>query len=155
MYKLRYAAIFLLIVSATALAQQDPHLGTWRANIAKSKADPGPMAKSSTTKFEAAGANGVKAIVDLVNAEGKQFHYEYTANDDGKDVPVVGSSDFDMVSYKRTDPNTRVSVWKKGGTVVRMLRSVVSKDGKSRTLEAIGIDGQGRAYHDVTVYDKQ
>ena len=147
--------IAALAVSVGLRAADNPTIGTWKLNLAKSKYDQGPPDRSSTSKFEPSGTNGVKTTVDNVDGQGNRIHYEYTANYDGKEYPVAGSASFDSVSLRRTDPNTTISVWKKGSTVVRMLRSVVSKDGKTRTIEGVGINAQGQAYHNVTFYDNQ
>jgi len=149
-------AAALLFASGTLWAQQqNPTIGTWNLNVAKSKYDPGPPLRSGTTKFEPSGTDRIKTTVDQVSGQGTRVHYEYTAGFDGKDYPVTGSPEFDSVSLRRTDPNTTVSVWKKGGTVARMLRSIVAKDGKTRTIDGVGINAQGQAYHNVVVYDKQ
>ncbi len=152
--KFAMVAVFLFAVSLPARAQQDPVLGTWKMNVAKSKFDPGPPTRSITLKFEASGASGVKSTMDSVSAAGTPSHHEYTANYDGKDYPITGSASWDAISLRLPDPNTTVSVWKKGGTVVRMMRSVVASDGKTRTNDLVGINAQG-AYHDVVFYDKQ
>ena len=39
-----------------AAASPDPHLGTWKLNVAKSKYSPGPAPKEVTMKIEAKGA---------------------------------------------------------------------------------------------------
>jgi hypothetical protein len=52
------------ILGGTALAQTpNPLLGTWKMNVAKSTAKPGPVNKSGTVTIEAAG-KGAKYTVD-------------------------------------------------------------------------------------------
>ncbi len=147
-------ALALSFTCITSWAQQNTSIGTWKTNVAKSKYDPGPPDKTST-KTEPSGTNGAKNTVDGVGGNGNPVHYEYTLNYDGKDSPVTGSPNFDMVSIRRIDPNTTISVWKKGGTVVRIIRATVAKDGKSRTLDQVGVYGQGPAFHNVVIQDKQ
>ncbi len=92
-------------------------VGTWKLNLAKSKSSPGPAAKSATTKIEAAGA-GTKVIVDQAPADGSTRHWEFTANYDGKDVPVIGNNpDADMIARARIDANTVKTISKKNGKV--------------------------------------
>jgi hypothetical protein len=74
---------------------------------------------------------------------------------DGKDYPVKGPADYDSVAIKRIDANTRINIYKKGGNVVSMYRSVVSKDGKTLSVDQIGYNAQGVAFHNVIVNDKQ
>jgi hypothetical protein len=69
--------------------------------------------------------------------------------------PARGSTDYDSVAIKKIDANTIITINKKGGTVVRMLRTVVSKDGKTSTSDQVGYIARGGAFHNVTVFDKQ
>jgi hypothetical protein len=55
---------------------------------------------------------------------------------------------------KRVNPNTVEGVTKKDGKVVGKSRSVVSKDGKTRTFTIEGTDAQGRQVKNVSVYDR-
>jgi hypothetical protein len=147
--------VFALCAPQGWAQQENPTLGTWILNVAKSKYDPGPPLQSGTTKFEASGANAVRTTVDQVSGQGTQVHYEYTASYDGKDYSVTGSPEYDTVALRRTDPYTTVSIWKKGGNLVRMLRSIVSTDGKTRAIDGVGVNAQGQAYHNVVVYDRR
>src|SRR6266700_1392254 len=80
----------VVLLGGTPLAQSsNSEVGSWKLNVAKSKFSPGTEVKSGTIKVEAAGA-GVKFTVDTTGADATARHYEYTANYDGKDVPVVG-----------------------------------------------------------------
>ena len=155
--KMLMLAFTLVILSGgvQAQGQQDPFVGTWKLNLAKSKSDPGPLDRSITVTWGAVGANGMKVTVDNVDGQGKTSHEESTAKFDGKDYPVTGSLTFDSVARKQIDSHTRVTINKKGGNVVRMLRGTVSPDGKTFTSTGIAIDAQGKAQNSVAVFDKQ
>jgi hypothetical protein len=154
-----FAVVFVAsfnVLGVGALAQSNnPHLGTWTANIAKSKATSGAPLKSGTTKIESAGA-GVKVTVDGVYADGTTRHWGYTANYDGKDTRVVGDGVYgDTVALTRVDAFTVRTVNKQGGKITATQTSVVAKDGKSRTLTTTGTNRTGEKIDNVTVYDKQ
>jgi len=136
------------------LAQPDTHVGTWVLNVAKSKYNPGPPPKEQTTVMEAAG-NGIKVTTKGVDAAGKPTSASYTANFDGKDNPVTGNPDWDMTSIKRVNANTLEFTRKKAGKVVQTATSVISSDGKTRTITSTGVDAQGRKINNVAVYDKK
>jgi hypothetical protein len=150
-----FAAIVLLAVG-TALAQSsNSEVGTWKLNVAKSKFSPGTEVKSGTIKVEAAGT-GVKFVVDTAGADGTMRHYEYTANYDGKDVPIVGNSPYgDMTARTRISPTTTRAVNKKGGKITTTQTTVVSSDGKTRTVTTKGTNVLGQATDNITVWDKQ
>jgi ribosomal protein S18 len=140
-------------VSVPAQAS-DPRIGTWKLDVEKSKLSPGPAPKSLTLKIEAAG-QGEKVTAEIVNADGTSSTTEYTANYDGKDYPLKGSTVADMVSLKRIDTRTTERMDKKGGKVVQTFKRVVSEDGKTMTSTTTGTNAQGQALNNVSVFRKQ
>ncbi len=154
----RYVVFTVMLLVALALcvttAIADQHSGTWKMDPAKSKYSPGPAAKSLTLKVES-DAKGVKIDSEGIDGEGNPTHVQYDAKLDGQDYPVTGLPYGDMVVVKRIDANTIQTTIKKGDKVVMTVTSKVSADGKTRTSTFIGKDAQGRAVHNVVVYDKQ
>jgi len=144
------------VLAGTALAQPtDPSIGTWKVNPAKSTYAAGTAPKGVTTKHEAAGV-GVKSTVDSVDADGTVRHWTYASNYDGKDSPITGNCPYgDSIARTRVDANTTRAVYKNGGTVTANQTSVVSGDGKSRTVTTTGTNAKGKAVNSVVVYDKQ
>jgi hypothetical protein len=143
-------------LAGTVLAQAaDPQVGTWKLNVAKSTYHPGPGPKSATTVIEVAGA-GAKLTVEQTMADGTVRHWGFTADYDGKDVPVTGDSpDADTVARTRVDANTVKTVSKKGGKVTLTQTSTVSADGKTRTVRTNGVNATGQKVNSVAVYEKQ
>ena len=146
--------IIVALALATIAVAADPHDGTWKVNVAKSKYNPGPAPKSLMTKRETQ-SNGIKTIFDGVDADGKALHYEYVATLDGKDCPVIGSPSFDAISLKKIDSNTYEWVTKKGGNEVTRGRTIYSKDGKTRTQTEKSKDAKGQEVTSTVVYEKQ
>lgn len=152
-----FIALGLVVALAGSVVAQtaNPHLGTWKGNIAKSKFAPGTAPTSFTTKAEAAGA-GAKSTVDSTAPDGTVRHWTYTTNYDGKPVPITGNSQWgDSVSVTRVDNVTLRSVYTlKGAQTVRQT-AVVSADGKTRTVSTKGKNALGQMVDNVNVYDKQ
>jgi len=132
----------------------DPALGTWRLNVAKSKYSPGPAPKSGTATFSAAG-QGIKVVVEGAAATGDKTRFEYTANFDGKDYPMTGNPEADMVSIKRVNPTTVESMFKKGAKTMLTNTRVVSADGKTMTVTSKGTDSKGQTVNNVQIFEKQ
>ena len=132
----------------------DPIVGTWKMNPSKSTYSPGPAPKSATSKFEPWN-DGMKATIDMVDAQGNKIHIEFAAKFDGKDCPIKGSPMFDALSLKRVNEKQTDIVWKKAGNILMTGNSVISADGKTTTLTQTGKDPQGRAVNNVIIYDKQ
>src|SRR5215831_2138251 len=140
--------------SLTSFAQTDPFIGTWKLNLAKTKYSPGPPQQSGTVTYEAVG-QGYKIIVKGTDAEGKPINSQFTGNFDGKDYPVSGNTDQDMTTMRRIDAYKIEFTRKKVGNVVATVTSVVSKDGKTRTVTEKGVNAKGEKFSNIVVYDKQ
>jgi len=151
-----FATTLLLVALALNIsaAAADQQSGTWKMNPAKSKYSPGPAPKSITVKIDS-DADNVKLTSDGIDAAGNPTHIEFTAKYDGKDYPITGVPNADTIAIKRIDASTVQSTSKKAGQVVMTVRSVVSKDGKTRTSTFKGKDAQGHDVNNVVVYDKQ
>ena len=147
--------VFALSCFAASLrAADDPLIGTWKLNLAKSKYNGMASPKSQVYKYEANGPDGVKFINDTVNADGTKVHAEYAVKFDGKEVPVTGDPLRDMTSNKRVDANTTSGTSTLKGKVASTFTRVVSKDGKTLTVTAKGMQA-GKPYDQVAVYDRQ
>jgi hypothetical protein len=145
------------VAAGPLMAQANPFLGTWKLNVAKSKAGGGMMPQSLTRTVTADGA-GVKYSFTGVGADGKAVEYSFTTNYDGKDAAVTGTGapgGADNIAIKRTAPNKASAILKKGGSEVGTSLSEVSKDGKTTTLTMKGKGADGKEFTGVNVYDKQ
>ena len=145
---------FLLALSAPAYAQ-DPNLGTWRVDLAKSKYNPADLAPKSVTVRSSAVGNGVNVVVDVVDSAGTPLHYEYTVMYDGRDVPVKGDPGRDTTAMKRIDDLTFEQTNKKDGKATTVSRFVYAKDGKSRTQTTTGRNPQGQKINNTVVWIRQ
>ena len=139
------------MLSAATLAQSnDPLIGTWKLNVAKSKG-----VKSGSTVIEAVG-KGIKLTVDLAPADGPASHWSFSANYDGKDNPVTGNSPYgNSAALTRVDDRTIRITSKQDGKVTTTSTIVVSADGKTRTTTIKGTDLKGQPVDVVSFYEKQ
>jgi len=135
-------------------ATDDPVIGTWKLNLAKSNPAAAAAFRSITAKIEPR-QNGLKFTEDLVNAQGMTIHSEFTANYDGMDFPVTGDPYFDTVALRRADANEAYATWKKGGRIVAIAQNVFSPDGKTWTETIVTKDPQGKDVAIVAVFDKK
>ncbi len=149
------SAAAVLAATLVANAQsKDPFVGTWTLNVAKSKYSPGPVPKSITSTYEAAG-KGYKVAVKNQTGTGT-IEYGYTTNLDGQESKLTGNNpNADTLVVKRIDASTLESVSKKGGKVTITQRNVLSPDGKTRTVTTTGTDAQGQKVNNVAVFERQ
>jgi len=136
---------------ATCFAQ-NPHMGTWKLNEAKSKIQAGP--KNTTVVYEATG-DSVKVSTDGTDKDGKSIHTDWTGKFDGKDYPLTGDPTADSRSYTKIGGRMLMLANKKDGKVTTSGRIVISTDGKSRVLYLTGTDSAGKKFTSTAVYDKE
>jgi hypothetical protein len=143
----------VLFVGVTVCLADNPHMGTWKLNEAKSKFSPGAT-KNNTVVYEAAG-DSVKVTVDGVDGDGNPSHNEWTGKFDGKFYPVTGDPTSDMRSYRKINNHTMALTGKKGGKITLTGRIVVTANGRTRTVTTTGTDSKGKKFSNRAVYDKQ
>lgn len=132
----------------------DPASGTWELDVRKSTYSPGPPPKSQTRTYEWSG-DSVKYTAKGVDAEGKPVLIQYTAKLDGKDYPMTGNPDSDMIALKRIDSSTVESAQKRGGKIVITSTRTVSRDGRVLTVKSKGTNVKGETINNVVVFDKK
>ena len=147
------ATLALCFAGTVVCFAQDPNIGTWKLNEAKSKISAGAP-KNTTVVYEAAG-DSVKVTIDGVGGDGKPTHNEWTGKYDGKDYPVTGDPGSDVRSLTKIDNRTLGFNVKKDGKTTISGRIVVATDGKSRTVTTSGVDASGKKVSGSAVYDKQ
>jgi hypothetical protein len=153
--KLKVILLTLAIFFAGVVvyAADDPNMGTWKLNEAKSKFGPG-ASKNNTVVIEAAG-DMIKVTVDGTDGSGNPAHNEWTGKFDGKYYAVTGNPTSDTRSYKMINSRTFTLAEKKGDKIVITGRITVSRDGKTRTVTTTGKNASGKIIHNTAVYDKQ
>jgi hypothetical protein len=112
-----------------------------------------PVPKSDIAVVDA-DENGLKLNEDIITDKGEALKISYEAKFDGKDYPVTGDPFSDSVSYQRVNANTLKGQTKKGGKVASDAMIVVSKDGKTTTVNYTDYS-QAKPAKGTSVYDKQ
>ena len=152
-----FLLIFTILAVSTSLpAANDPFVGTWKLNLAKSKYNPGPPPKSGSNIFEPA-SGGLQLIVRNVDTGGKPTSFERVELYDGKTHPARGEGRIgpDAIAAKRVDPYTiEVTSYKNGKVITRTVRKV-SPDGKTMTSASKGTDAEGHPLDELRFFEKQ
>ena len=147
---LTLAVFFVGVVVCSA---DDPQMGTWKLNEAKSKFSPG-AAKNNTVVYEAAG-DMVKVTVDGTDGSGAATHNEWTGKFNGRYYAVTGDPTSDKRAYRKVSSRVLSLTAKKAGKVTLTGRITVSRDGKTRTVTTTGKNAKGKWVTNTAVYDKQ
>jgi hypothetical protein len=133
-------AMALLIISGlvgtTAVAtEQDPVVGVWKLNVAKSTFTAGPALKSQTRTYTQAGWE-ITLVMKTTAADGTQSTSQSTYKVDGRDYPVTGNPDYDTLSGRQSTINEATFVLIKGGKPIGKTQRSVALDGKTLTVRS-------------------
>lgn len=152
--KLPKAALAVSILTLALYAADNPFVGTWKLNAAKSKVGDSGLGSTGTVKIESEGA-GLKVAVDTTDAQGQPVKFTYQATLDGKPGTATGAPNFDTITIQRVNDHTLNVTGKKDGKVMFTDRRVVSHDGKTLTLSRSGTNAQGKPFKATLVFDRQ
>jgi hypothetical protein len=150
------ATFVLCLLALDVSFAQNPNMGTWKLNEAKSTI-PAGLGKNTTVVYSAAGSD-IKVTTDGVNAAGQPSHTEWTGKFDKKPYPVTGDPNVDYRAYKPKSDRLLLLANMKGEKTVSNGKVELAKDGKSRTLEITYFSADGKKTkktHAKYVYDKQ
>lgn len=144
---------FALFAFATTLLAQNPFVGTWKLDSAKTKYTTGEPPKDVTLVIEEQGDN-LHVAATGTNTDGSALSVKYT-------VPVKGGAGhvedgpYDAIRSRMINANVRENRYSKGGKEVTSRRIVVTKDGKTMRSVVKGVDAQGQSIAGTEVFDKQ
>ena len=144
-------ASWLCLVALSVAFAQNPIMGTWKLNEAKSTI-PAGAGKSTTVVYSASGGD-VKITTDGLNGQGRPSHSEWTGKFDAKPYPVTGDPDVAYRAYKSRGDRTLLFANMKGDKTVSNGSIQVSKDGKSRSVTMTNFGN--KKIHTKLEYDKQ
>ena len=145
--------LVVFVLSAVVCSADNPNIGTWKLNEAKSHFGKG-ASKNNTVVIEAAGDN-IKVTVDGTDGSGNPAHNEWTGKFNGRYYAVTGNPTSDKRSYRPINSHTQALAEKKSGKVVVTGRIMVSRDGKTRTVTTTSKNATGKWITNTAVYDKQ
>ena len=148
----------LVLVAALAwpaglIAQNEPFLGSWALNLAKSSITRGapPLGETVVNVAEPGGFKSTLTVVTDRSTNVEIHHYNFDGN-----FHQTEGSDPRELSFRRVDPNTIEQETRRNGQVTVNRRIELSKDGKTMTFTASGTTGGGQKYsNDTRVYEKK
>jgi hypothetical protein len=143
----------LVPLAMAADAAADSSVGTWKLNVAKSTFGSGTMPKSETRTYSST-SMGTHVVIEGEDASGTKSKTETLLTYDGQPQKVVGNADFDSVSTKRIDKYETTADLLKGGKVVGSLRRLVSKDGKTMTINQKVLKPDGSTETSLGYYER-
>jgi hypothetical protein len=149
---------FLVLAAAIAfgsglIAQDEPFLGKWELNLAKSSITRGAPPKGETIE-NVAEPGGFKSTLTSVTARGtgtEIHHFIF----DGAFHQTEGGDPREL-SFKRVDRRNIDSDTRRSGQITVKRHFQLSEDGRTMTVVASGTSGGGQKYeNDTRVYKRK
>ena len=128
-------------------------VGTWIANIEKSRRHANHQFQGATLSFDVSG-DRITLTHGGVNAAGKQESGTTVLCSDGQDHAVSPLAAGVVVATRWRGANILETVAKKNGQVVGDGTYEVSGDGRTLTATVAGIDAAGTRFEQVIVFDR-
>jgi len=152
-------ALLALACAATASAQSkdDPSIGSWKLNVAKSTFTPGPAKKGDTRSYEVTDG-WLIVTTESISGEGNRTGVRFAAKFDGKPYAQIGrfAPTVTLITYEPVDRLTlKYTQRDTSGKIVSTNTRTVSADGNTMTIEQKTTDANGRPVVNVELYEKQ
>jgi hypothetical protein len=153
-------ALLTLTLAATESAQSkdDPSIGSWKLNVAKSTFTPGPPIKGDTRSYEVNDAGWLVVTTETIQPDGSRTGVRFAAKFDGKPYPQIGrfAPTVTLITYEPVDKLTlKYTQRDSGGKVVSINTRTVSADGKTMTIEQKTTDDKGRPVVNMELFERQ
>jgi hypothetical protein len=144
--------------SAVAQSNDDPALGSWKLNVAKSKFTPGPPIKGDTRSYEVNNEGWLLVTTETIQPDGRRTGVRFAAKFDGKPYPQIGrfAPTVTLITYEQVDKRTlKYTQYDSNGKVNSTNTRTVSADGKTMTIEQRSTDEKGRPTVNVELFERQ
>ena len=153
-------ALLTLTLAATASAQSknDPSIGSWKLNVAKSTFTPGPPIKGDTRSYEVNNEGWLIVMTETIQPDGARTGVRFAAKFDGKAYPQIGrfAPTVTLITYEPVDKLTlKYTQRDSSGKIVSTNTRIVSADGKTMTIEQKTTDDKGRPVVNVELFERQ
>jgi hypothetical protein len=131
----------------------NPFLGTWIANIERSRRHANHQFQSATLTFEVSG-DVVSLTHAGVNMAGESESGDTVLTADGHEHPVSPQAPGVVAVTKWVGTHVLATEAKKDGRPVGTATYAVSEDGNTLTATVGGIDAAGKSFDQVIVFDR-
>ena len=154
------AALLTISLAGTAAAQSkdDPSIGTWKLNVAKSKFTPGPPIQGDTRSYEVNEAGWLFVTTETTQPDGTRTGVRFAAKFDGKAYPQIGrfAPTVTMITYEPVDRRTlKYTQRDTSGKIVSTNTRTVSADRKTMVIEQRTTTASGQPVVNIELFERQ
>lgn len=162
MTRIGFGVVALLTISlagtAAAQSKDDPSIGTWKLNVAKSKFTPGPPIQGDTRSYEVNEAGWLFVTTETTQPDGTRTGVRFAAKFDGKAYPQIGrfAPTVTMITYEPVDRRTlKYTQRDTSGKIVSTNTRTVSADGKTMIIDQRTTNASGQPVVNIELFERQ
>lgn len=130
------ACVVAALTAGCVAAADNPFLGVWELNPAKSRM------RGTTTTFEQTPSGDIRSTDEQLS---------YTFKTDGREYDAPGGG---KITWTQSDDKTWTSITKQDGNTIVTSTRTISPDGKTMTVVSKGTEPSGEAFEDTTVFER-
>jgi hypothetical protein len=160
--RIGFGVVALLTISlagtAAAQSKDDPSIGTWKLNVAKSKFTPGPPIQGDTRSYEVNEAGWIFVTTETTQPDGTRTGVRFAAKFDGKAYPQIGrfAPTVTMITYEPVDRRTlKYTQRDTSGKIVSTNTRTVSADGKTMIIDQRTTNASGQPVVNIELFERQ
>lgn len=147
-------SLCLMLLLGIAPSSDDPLVGTWALNLARSHYGGGAEVRREETFTCQASREFIKCEIESIRADGRRLVGTFSAAYDGRPYPAAGIPDVDQVSLQKLSGFVADATFSFRGKPVFGYRAVRSDDGRSLTV--VSVEPTTRVIgNSVIVYDRK
>ena len=144
---------FMLVLGVIS-ASDDPLVGKWVLNLARSHYGGGAEVRREETFTCQMVRQVLKCTIESVRVDGRKLVGTFAAVYDGKPYPAAGIPDVDQVTLQRLNGSVADATFSFRGKPVFGYRAIRSDDGRSLTV--VSVEPTSRVVRNsVIVYDRK
>ena len=145
------SVMVLVLLAGIGQAQQDPQLGVWVLDTARSTYSPGPAPRSQTVTYTQIG-RGVRVVGSGISGKGQAISTEFSYSFDGREHPARGFADWNSIKARQVNANTIEYTRFLKGEEVQTVTRTISADGRTATVRVTGEDAQGNTVDNNLIF---
>ena len=156
---MRKATLLLAVFGLVGLLwAADPTVGTWKANVSKSKFAPSTQAAPKEQMLIVRElADQFELSITGIRTDGSPITGKYTVPKQGGVVKRIDGTLAQGLSIIDTviGPGNVYGTYIQDGKQTQLVHRIVSKDGKTMNWTSKGTDNQGKPFESLVLYERQ
>lgn len=148
----------VILGMAASLRAEDPSLGTWKLNIARSRLlqHPGGLPKEALIDIRKLHSGEFELTISSLQANGSKTSFKIVWPQEGGIARTPSDSHKDKFGIVTViGPGEWYTTELESGKQIQFIHSSISRDGRTLRMWIKGAEEQGKVFEELAIYEKQ